>query len=350
MQRKDLMPIAIFEHTGTQSAGNQWETTKRLDRDQCAEIYFMEIFAPVSDGTYEELERIIPVIDGKTLEDYINIPGKYDKLFTPPYRNTVNEIFWFGSPGQRDPRTNTTLKATRRVGVRTYAGSTDVTADYKIILWGTMYEEDAALQEVFGEGIYNEDFPVAEDIRDKYFVFSKAFTDVYIDTFDQLVGGIKQDMPRVMPWATFATNAKATTANQLYEFSAAKDNVANDWENLAFDTEWDTAYIIENTGIIPPDNLLKQGWLIKGDQFPPDLYPADPQINKWPFGLADDYGYSTANWFSLPALDYPMIVHDEYGALVVQDNGTSIGSDNIVVAASGWLVEEVGAGPEIKKK
>ena len=347
MRRLEFVPIATFKYDastlGTLSAGNKWDRTKSLEDNQVAEISHVEIFAPVKDdGTYEDLRRVIPIIDGKILEDLIALPGKYDLLFTPPWNGVVRWRFRFGEPGVRDPRRNTTLKAVKKVGVRAFAGSSDVTSSFMIRFWGYLYEEEETVIDTFGERIYGEETRIYEDIRGKSLSFTKPEVEVSMKNFDKLVGGINQDSPKVMPFAKFAKNNKATTANELYEFKKTDDYVAEDWENMFFDASESEAYIIRCAGVRAVTNLEGFGLKIGTEEFPRGLYPADPDTNRWHFGLADVQGYSSANWFGIPYLELGgYVIHNEKGRIVVRDNGTSIAAGQIYVACSGWQVTEM---------
>jgi len=341
MRRKDFTTIATFEHTGTLSAGNKYDDYIKLESDQVAEITAIEIFSPVDEGTYEDLLRVVPYIDGKYLEDYIALAGQYDLCFTPPMANVVRWFYEFGEPATRDPRRNTTLKAVEKVGIRAEAGASNVDADFTIRLWGVLYEEEESVIDVFGETIYGIDTPVAEDIRGTSLVFTKPQVDVSLKNFDKLVGGVNQDSPKVMPFARFGKNTSATTPNTFYEYRSDNGNVDYDWENFYWDLDEDKAVIITRAGVRSVSNLKYMAFKIDGDYFPPDKMRVDVDLNYYHFGLADQIGYTTANWFGIPKLRYPIMIHDEIGRFGIIDNGTAVSADTCYAALAGWEISEM---------
>jgi len=347
----EFVPIATFKYDaateGTLTAGSKWEDMIYLERNQVAEITTMEIFAPVTpDGKYLNLQRVIPYIDGVFLEQYINLPGKYDLLITPPWNGVVRWRFEFGEPRQRHPLRSTTLKVARRLGVRVFAGE-DINVDFMIRFWGVLYEEEETIVDVFGERLYGEGFEitVTEDVRNKTLTFTKPEVEVSLKNFDRLAGGVNQAPPKIMPFVTYAVNAKATTPNKPYEFKSEDGYVAEDWMNMYWNLDEDEAVVLKGIGVRAVDNLKGLGVIIGTSEFPRDFYPADPDTNKWHFGLADVQGYSTANWFGIPRLEFGgFLIHDEIGRVAVIDNGTSIPANTIHVACYGIRISELGGG------
>ena len=342
MRRQDFTVLAEFKHTGTLSAGNRWYQETKLERNQAAEITTVEIFAPTDDsGNPEDLDRIIPVIDGKSLEDIIALPGHYDRLITPPWNGVVKWRFYFGTPGVRDPRRNTTLKAARSIGIEAYAGDSDVTGDFLVRFWGYLYEEDEALKDQFGDTVYGEETTIYEDTRGKAVSFTKEEVEVSTKNFDQFVGGINQKPPKVMPFVRFGVNANATTPNEEYVYRYETGNVDGKWMDMYWDLDEDEAVIILRAGVRSVDYLKYFGIRIGDNVFPKGYIRADRATNKFHFGLADIYGYSKAQWFGLPRWELPLLIHDEIGRVVIKDDGTSIAADQVWVAVSGYMITEM---------
>ena len=122
--------LAEFKHTGTLSAGNVWRPTAVKTQKEPFEVVYMEIEPPVKDdGTMEDLARVYPVVDGVTIEEYVHLPGRYDRnLFPIKYLLKDEAIMLkFGEPLNTNPLLNTTLKCETSLSVVAYAGASNVT-------------------------------------------------------------------------------------------------------------------------------------------------------------------------------------------------------------------------------
>ena len=339
--------LADFYHTDTQSAGSTWNSPAyTLEKDEAAEITHMEIFPPVTaDGTAEDLRSVVPIIDDVAIEEYVSLSGRYESVMMPPVRNILNtsplqrqpSIVWFGEPCVADPLRNTTLKSKRSIAVRTIAGDTSVTADYRIRVWGVLYKTESAVKKVFGESVYGIPSVILDANREKTIRFTKKAVSVSLTRFDQLSGGVKQEKPIIMPLFRYAYNAKPTTANVEYEFNYTAKDVANTWENLFFDLNEEEAVFIKGIGVKTVPNLKYLGIRIGDKRYPkPELFRVDCPSNPFNFGHAYPlFPRDMPIFLPLVTLPYGYLIHGEKGRIIVKDNGISIPANRIVAAMFG---------------
>jgi hypothetical protein len=221
--------------------------------------------------------------------------------------------------------------------VRCYAGATDVTADFRVRFYGYLYDSAAELREVFGDTVYGTEERIADVNRGIELPVTKSEVEVGIDTWNEMVGGVKQDKPEIMPFMRYAYNAKATTASVPYEFNYEAADVANTWENLFFDYGVSDALYVKYIGVKTVSNLKYLGVKLGDKAYPkPDMFRVDYPSNPFNFGHA--YPLIPADFpgfLPVPALPLGYLIHNEKGRLIVQDNGTSISANSIVAALGG---------------
>jgi len=328
--------LAEFSHTGTLSAGNKWESSYSLEKDECAEITHFVVHSPVSGGVEQDLLYVVPVIDKAGIEEYVLFPGRYSLNLQPIPTNLHGAAMQLGSV-ERTMLYNTTLKAKDSIGVRVYAGASDVTAPFRIQVYGVLYKKDEALRAVYGDTIYGEAEVIEDRTRGKSLEITKDAVDVSIDNFDRFVGGVRQNKPIVMPFVRFARNKEATTANVLYEFNYLADETEA-WENLYFDFDDREALFIKRMGIKYNDHLSKFGIKLGDRVYPkPSMFSVSTAIMN--FGHAYPlYPSDMPVFLPLPELKQGYLIHDEKGRIVAMDDGTPIAAGGVIVAASGVRV------------
>ena len=294
---RELQVLGDFLHTGSQSAGTWWRPTAaegyaELNSGEVAEIVFVEIKPPVTTaGVVEDLRRVHLNLDDK-LEQYNLIPGTDTYLVTPLRTQVKNGRFLaFGKPVWNvEPNFKGVLQATcpkyrRKVRVEVLAGG-DITADYRVRLWGYRYKA-AELPAIVGpiggtDSIYDPATGKSSDL------ISKAAIQPSEDTWTQLPGGLDQAVPKIFHFMRLAFNANATTPNLPYEFRfAAPQNVATAEEDLLFpyDIEKKVA-LLKGLGVRAPANL-KQTWVdLGGEDRPDSRWPTTQYLNPLHFGKA----------------------------------------------------------------
>lgn len=340
---------------GTQTAGSKHDfDRKELESDEVAEIEYIEIFSPQVGGVAEDLKQVIPVLDGAAIEEYISLSGRYDSNMAParlhqfcgpsPLQQT-RAVFKFGETGIEDPFVNTTLKAKKTINMRTYAGASDVTSDYRIRVYGYIYKEDSELREVFGDTVYGAEATLVDYNRGVRLPVTKDEIKVEIDNWDSFVGGVKQTKPQILPLIRYAYNAVKTTANTAFDFNYEAGDVAETWENMYFDFGVGDALFIKGMGVRSPTHLERMGVKIGDREYPrtadtSDLFRVDRENNPLHFGHGEPlFPADLPLYVPIPILSLGYLIFNEKGRIIVYDDGTSVPADQIIAALQGIKVE-----------
>jgi len=353
MEHYELRLLAEYHSTGGQAANTWAKPTPRdvggeLERDERAEVVFAEIFPPFSaPSTGEALKKIIPVLDGQRYGEYISLSGELKSLMAPPKLSIWgNKLYSFGTPMSNNPLLSTTLKYSHTITVECLAGTTPITADYRVRLWGYVYKVDE-LPQVFGTML----FPAAltEKARGRTLILSKAPIPVNGDTWKTLPGGNNQAIPKINPLARYAFNKKATDGKSGdYQFRYTIGNVDESDEEMYFDFDDKDALLVEGLGIRAVANLKETGLLIAGDYHPKGLIPTplssvtDPGAAGWNnlhFGHVPPIQPTGILWYVIPKLEKPYLIWNEIGMVVTRDDGTAISAGDIVTALTGVRIE-----------
>ncbi len=202
MEHYELRVLADYTHTGVQAANTTAKPSPRdvlgeLERDERAEVVFAEIFSPVSGGGEEPLKKVIPVLDGEKYGEYVSLSGILSSVMAPPKRSIWGgKLYSFGTPMSNNPLLSTTLKYSESITFECLAGAAQITADYRIRLWGYVYKE-TELPTVFGNML----FPAAmiDRARGRTLTLDKAAILVNGDTWKTLPGGKDQSIPKINP-------------------------------------------------------------------------------------------------------------------------------------------------------
>ena len=357
MEHYELRLLADYTHTGVQAA-NTWERPSpravlgELERDERAEVIYMEITSPVDGGAEELLRKVIPVLDGQRFSEYVSLSGILSSNMAPNKRSIWGaKLFTFGTPMSNNPLLSTTLKYNEHITFECLAGNAAISGDYRVKAWGYVYKE-AELPTVFGTMV----FPayLTERARNRTLTLTKDPIPVNGTSWKTLPGGKDQSIPKINPFARFAFNLLATDGIQGdYQFRYDTANVADADENLYFDFDSLNALLIEGIGIrpdpAPASNLAHTGLLISGDYHPKGLIPTTYLDNPLHFGLVFPYIHVEAGvptempfFYSIPRLDKPRLIWNEIGMLIVRDDGTVIPANELVVALTGIRIEMKG--------
>jgi len=356
VEHYELRLLADYTHTGVQVA-NTWARPSprtvggELEKDERAEVIFIEITSPVTGGVEELLRKVIPVLDGQRYSEYVSLSGIYSSVMAPPRRSIWGaKLYSFGTPMSNNPLLSTTLKYNEHITFECLAGNANINADYRIKAWGYAYKEDE-LPQVFGTML----FPAAlvERARGRTLTLSKAPIPVNGKTWKTLPGGKDQSIPKINPFARFAYNLVATDGIQGdYQFRYDTGRVSDSDESLYFDFDELDALLVEGVGIRPDGalgHLADAGLLIAGDYHPKGLIPTTWGDNPLHFGLVypyihDEAGIATETpfFYSIPRLDKPYLIWKEKGMVVVRDDGTAIAANGVVLALTGIRIEMKG--------
>ena len=361
MEHYEMRLLADYYHTGVQLANTWARPTPRtvggeLETDERAEVVYAEIFSPRDGaGNAEVLEKIIPVLDGERKGDYISLSGIRDSVMMPAKDRVWGaKLLSFGTPKSSNPLLSTTLKYSSNITVECMAGGAAITGDYRIRLWGYVYQVNE-LPAVFGTML----FPayLTERARARTLTLSKPPIPVTGDSWKTLPGGKDQTIPKIMPFIRYAWNFNATNGMQGdYQFRYETGNVLDADENLYFEFDNKDALFVEGIGVRAPANLQFTGLRIAGDYHPKGLIPTPQSIlpeteglNPLHFGHAFPFFAANIPLFrTIPKLERPYLIWDEIGMLVVRDNGTIIPAANLtVVPPTGIVVALTGVRIEL---
>ena len=349
MEHYELRLLADYTHTGIQVANTTAKPSPRdvlseLERDERAEVVFAEIFPPVSGGGEEPLKKIIPVLDGEKYGEYVSLSGIASSVMAPPKRSIWGgKLYSFGTPMSNNPLLSTTLKYSESITFECLAGAAQITADYRIRLWGYVYKE-TELPRVFGTMLFPAE--MRDRARGRTLTLVKAAIPVNGDTWKTLPGGKDQGIPKINPFIRFAYNKVATDGKSGdYQFRYETGNVDDSDENMYFDFNSLNALLVVGLGIRAdaPGHLAKTALKIAGDYHPKGLIPTTLADNPLHFGLTYPFIFNTLPenpfYYAIPKLERPYLIWNEIGFVLVQDDGTVVAIDDLIACITGIRVE-----------
>jgi len=359
MEHYELRVLLDYLHTGTQTANTRATPTPKdvkgeLERDEVAEAVYGGIWSPVTGpGVAEALKKVYPVLDGVPYSRYVSLSGIRDSVMLPPKdRIWQGKLFSFGKPMSDDPLQSTTLKYAKDLTIETLAGISDITQDYRVIIFGYVFKARelpgpfANRDNPFGLMLFPTE--IRDIARNRVCLIEKDEIPINAETWKKLPGGPDQSIPKINPFIRYAYNKNATDGKSGdYEFRYDVGNVLESDEELFFDFGMTDALIVEGLGIRAPANLAKTAMIIGGNHHPKSLFPTTQYNNPLHFGWAYPmFPSDFPAFFAIPSLNSlgskPLLIWNEKGGLVIQDNGTVIAANSIVAALTGTRVEMTG--------
>ena len=294
------------------------------------------------------------MLDGSKVGEYVSLSGILSSNMAPP-KNSVwgGRLYSFGTPHNSNALLSTTLKYSEHITVECLAGNANITADYRIRLWGYVYKT-AELPTVFGQMNFA---PVNERWRGRSLPLTKNPILVTGDSWKTLPGGKDQRIPKINPFIRFAYNLLPTDGIQGdYQFRYDTTRVSDSDENLFFDIDDLDALVVEGIGVRPDGfagNLARTGLVIDGDTHPKGLIPTTWRPawgigdNPLHFGLVYPHIHYEAGalqeipfWYAIPKLDKSYMIWNEKGMLVIRDDGVAaIAANGVVVCLTGYRIE-----------
>jgi hypothetical protein len=356
---------------GVQAANTWWRPTSatvfgEIGSDERAEIVFAEVFSPVSMTGDEALKKIVIIVDGTDIHQYVSLCGVRAAVMAPPKdRIWAGRLYSFGTPlditqALQNPLANTTIKFKQNVTVATLAGpasgippESPITQNYRIRLWGKVYKADELPR--FGQ----MEFPayLTERTRNRTILLNKAAIPINADKWLTLPGGKDQAIPKLNPFVRYAQNLAATDGMQGdYQFRLETGGVLEEDENLYFDFDDLDALFVEGlgikTGAIPylATNIARTGLRIDGSYHPKgptdrtSMFPTTVGINELNFGhLAPVAPVAHPYYAAIPKLPQPYLIWNEIGYVVIRDDGVgAVGAaipNNTIVSLTGTRIE-----------
>jgi hypothetical protein len=360
MANQQLSIIGDFLHTGAQAAGTLWQPNAtagnaEIGADHVAEIEYAEIISPINAGVPEDLDHVYLVVDGTSTQQIINMSGRDDISTNPPKRHVyinddetmfikfgVNIIDAFNYPIPN--LANTTVKVTNRVTLISQAGAGGVTQDYRVRLWGYVYDQKQLA--LFSNQTMPGEFSIRDRRNDREIPIPVNSIDISLENWSLLPGGVDQRKPSINPYLRFATNANASTVNTRYEFRFDTGNVDDEFKDLEFN------YDIQNKLLIPKglgarahanSNFV---WLRDtGDNFdtevPEGRFTVLQNRNPIIFGSGDpQWPANIPVYYSIPTFGVTdHILYRTRAVVAMQDDGNVIPADGVAVALYGKEVD-----------
>jgi len=329
--------LTEFFHTGTQAEDAvRTGSVVTYGVNEGYQLHRVEVFPPHdATGDIENL-RVCAVVDGEEVA-LVNIDGR----FGAPYHQASQHIsIELGDRLSNDPLKNTCLKGVKRLQIKTYGGIGGVTGDYFIRFKGDYFKDDDAVRAMFGPTFGPIPAVWDDPIKARKLTVHKPVPSTIANLAD-MSGAPKASLPRVMPCVNFAFNKVATTANTPYPLEA--DKVTKDHMIMKWDFAEDEALIVTHLGCIPHDNSRYLWVEIAGVEYPKDRWDVRYRRNELPIG-------TYLQGLPIRRLEQPLLVWNELGIVYIQDNGTTIPANGMMVGLLGKKVELPKVPPVVARR
>jgi len=338
----------------------------KLNGKQVGAVAYVVVHPPVNGTTYEDLARVQLVLDGQPYP-WVWYHGRKDLNMAPdPTKVRVGSILYLGDPpydeinGPADPLNNTAPKFIDSVTVNCWAGSSAITQDYTVEVWGWVYDSVklAGLMPVYSPG----NVTVADVTTGRTFTAAIPAIPAQGDwrgAWTSLPGGPQQGAgggTPIYPLVRRAKNANATVPSQAYvpqyENSSQTPAVEFATDNLYFNLNARQALLIKRMGFVGPvapnsgGYDLLSAWLEtpqegEHERHPNGGIPADYQLGRTKFGLVPG---TSDRYAGVPELETPILVTNEIAYPTVVDNGVSVPALAIAFALVGVYLGPAGQG------
>ena len=354
MAKRDLVLLAEFKKTGM-AAGETWRPTPasgnaELDAGEFAEVAFLEIESPVDGtGNPEDLKYVWPVLDKVEIPQYVLLSGNRDTNMMPPRGKIWSSQYIYFGDGILDALdtatpalNNTTLKYRESFSIVAVAGAA-ITGTITIRAWGYRYNRKEQEKLLPGASMTITTNAIVDPLTGAQVPLQKNSIPINWENWNILPGGPKQEKPIIMPFWRFAKNAKDTTPNLPYAFRFDLGNIDDPLQNLdmPFDTD-KKALILKGMGVRAAANLAKAWFELTGDPIdkvhPRGGISVTTSYNPINFGYGAD-ALATA-YLTIPRFaGRSLLVYNDHGYPVIQDNGTAVAAGSVTVALNGTIIE-----------
>lgn len=364
---KELTCLGYWTNAAGLAAGTQWRPSAtsgivsgELDTREVAEIKFIEIIAPVvpeDEGPpvvppiNEALDSVYLVLDDEPTQNVFHLSGRNDTHMAPLRAHTVNGMqialgdgIIDSMKGQRPLLDNTTLKFRSSVRPVFTAGATAVTESFSIRLWGYRYTEKDLLKALGGNNVMPGSVSIVDVIRERTFAVDRPAVPINWDNWQALPGGVKQSKTSIMPFARWATNAKATTLNTPYAFRFETGGVAVEEQDLYWNYDSkDKALLIKGIGIRHATNLKYAAIVNKAEaqDHPKGKILLASDYNPLHFGQATANTGGEYKYFPIPRFcDTDYLIWQDTAYLALWDNGqNAVAANSVKVAVNGIMFD-----------
>lgn len=356
-------------------------TSSATGGNSVRELCFLEIFPPQrSDGTYEDLREVWLVLDGKTIQHYINLPGQGDILMTPPstyvqerggysYLIPLGEPLWkvvnLSGANPNMPLRATAPKYSNYASVSVYSKYA-VTQPFRIRLLGYEYGQTAlaALASKWNPKVHVQTLArrIAANPSMPALSFTHQAAPISMSTFTQLPGGLAQPAPKVNPYWRYARNAQATDANRQFVLSnfnslgGGTGHIEDDFQDLGLEFNLNSnALVLRGFGVkgvplppgqsgapgVPGQHLGSAGWFIDGNTVPEEIggqgFFMSQHVQTLAFGAARR---GSTQFVRVPTFPGELLIYHNQAAPFIMADGTAAAADSVAVAMVGALVEQ----------
>lgn len=351
------------------------------------EIVSVEIIPPQDQyGNYQDLREVWLILDNKSIQHYINLPGIGWILMTPlrtqivggkTFRINFGEPLWRAVQNPNNMPIRAICPKFRRtlaIAVRSEFG---VQNGYRIIVKGYEYTPAhlAALAPQWRNDVY------VQTLRRQVvgapplqFTFQPAGP-LSLDTWTSYPGGIDQRGYKINPLWQFAINASATQPSRAYAFTnlnalaGGTGHVEDTYQDLGLEFNLNNnAAIIRGFGVrgvplmpgqpgstnstgqytggTPGLNLTRAGFIVNGDVVPSEEggnngFYVTEGVNPLAFGAVQPYRSNPNEFFPVPRLPGELLIYKDNYVPFVADNGSPIPAFQVAVCHNGVVIENV---------
>ena len=342
----------------------------KLLKNEWAEIKYIEVDAPTvaATGVAEKLEQLIPVIDGKKFQGGSNVilRADLDALQCVPRQNFAREmdagenetrkIFSLGltlpelvAMGvQSNPALllrNTTIKVSEagKINFEYLIGNAALTDTFRVKCYGVKYTSKDVLEWYIANAYGGaRRIPLRDPKTGRDFSFTLSPVSMQASDFTKLIGGNDHQLQggvEVKALSRWARNGAATTANTDYVLSFDDSNVDTRDQNMDWDVDSQTLYLITHCGIKKDSagSLLDVSISANDETM---FFERTRPGNNLNFGRitapAAGVNPSDHSFKGIPAIP-PVFISNETGKVIIKDNGTAI-ADGTAMGAGVMVV------------
>lgn len=335
------------------------------DTNEVVEVWKVELIPPTNDDDSLQSVDSIRLWDGDSYYPNLRLREFQLGFFGPDFHLTSKPLGIPVLSGQVDPEQDPINSATPKFGPSTTVSpavvndGSAITSDFRVRLhtWkfkGSESEFSTYFQSQFGRTTFNQNIRMSNPFTSSSRQYnrgtptriSQGAQGGALGQWTKLTGGIDQELPKVNPWATHATNNQATRANSPYQFTTANSRVGEQYQKLEFDlTDQRRAIFFETIEVNQVANMMEGSLVIEERDYDPTFQLGDNSAHELPILRPLDGTQRTAHDHDqLPrelsdVAGTKQVLWNDGGGFRVTDNGTSIDAEEILVGVQGKMLE-----------